>query len=1036
MCSNTIVKLLAAGIVCWASLPTTASQSQWGHYPINKDDFHDFSGNNRHGTALDGAVTVFDPLRGWVADFTLNAQGSPRIQLPADDPAASDELSISARVRWFGPDGRWQGIAGKSLNATNRGWILQLGDADGEVHWPDGPTGVILDRDRWLHLAVTFGQGTSRVYVDGRKKYEASGVSLPRSGNWAAAHVTLGHAEDRTDASLWFNGYLDDVYLFSKALSSGEVTDLFNGIVPSFLKARNPSPADGAAGVTFPVLLSWTPGDTAFTHKVYIGTGCNLGDPELHGVVPESKFFWQPLTPGPDSTFCWCIDEVEKDGTVHTGDVWCFSTQPATAPGRGVMNPCCDPVLTWPPVSEAVAYHVYFDDSVAEVAQGSPVADQGTTTQTTLRLGTLHGGTTYYWRVDVISANGEVYAGAVWSFTAPLCTGGGVLREWWLNVPWVSLEDLLRSPCFQQIPDGRECLDCFEGPTNWRDHYCSRLSALLLPPISGDYTFYIASDEQAALFLSTDANPANRILIAGVPSATGRRDWDRFSEQKSEPVKLMAGKKYYMEALMRENTGNDHIAVAWRRLGMLVPEVICTPFVQNAACRPYIAHSPNPQDGEAGVALTPILSWTAGREAVQHDVYFGDDYDLVANASPVRCGPYAGRQSQTTYDPGPLAPGKTYYWRVDEINPANPASPWTGCVWSFTTAADCAVVIDNFESYTDSNPISSRWSGTPYPVEIERTVVHGGQQSMRMNYDNVVLLSCSEARLVAPPEANWSVQGTSALSLWFHGGPPKFMETSPNDYVMSASGTDIGGTADEFRYACRQLNGDGIITARVQWLGNTNSQAEAGVMIRETLDPGSRHAMVVVTPGNDISFQRRLTTSGPSEDTTQPGVQAPYWVRLTRQGNTFTAQHSSGGTTWTNFVGGPTSVTIAMPASVYVGLALTSHNPDAVAVARFSEVSTAGPWQVADVGVVQPGNDPSPLYVRVLDSAGNVAIVPHPDNPYAVLIDDWQQWCIPLSAFTGVNLARLKEVAIGVCDMANPSPTGAGRIYIDDICLQ
>jgi len=822
--------------------------------------------------------------------------------------------------------------------------------------------------------------------------------------------------------------------------SGGEAKILFNEVLSPFLKARDPKPPNGACGVTDP-LLSWTPGDTAVAHDLYLGKNPNLGPADLRGRYPVTQFYdvWEPA-----STYFWRVDEVEQDGvTVHTGDIWCFTTAPSTpcTPAYGIVNLCCDPVLTWPALPDAAEYHVFFGDSESDVAQSLPMADMRTTRETILPLGQLQDGKTYYWRIDVITAENLILPGTVWSFTTPICTRGGVLREWWLNIPGTSIDDLRGSVHYLGAPDGHECLDCFEGPTDWADDYGTRLSAWLLPPESGEYTFWIAGDDQSELWLSPDANPAHVSLIAEVAGWTAPREWTKETGQKSNPIVLQAGQKYYIEALGKEGDGGDSLAVSWQGPGMAAQEVICTPFVENPACTPFIAHSPYPRDGDPYVAATPVLSWQAGQQALQHDVYFGDDFELVLNACTCTCMAYKGRQSDTTYDPGPLVPGRTYYWRVDEVNPGDPASPWRGCVWRFTLADDCAIVIDNFESYGPSHPIGQTWEGTPYPVRIEQTIVHSGAQSMRMDYDNQAPPYGSEARATVPPGTDWTVQGASAVSLWLHGFLPKFLETSPGCYRMSASGTDIWGTADEFRYAYKRLAGDGTITARVKSIANTNSWAKAGVMIRETLDPGSTHAMVVVTPGNGVSFQRRPVTDGSSEATTLPGIQAPYWVRLMRQGNTLSAEHSPDGTTWTNFAPEVSSVTIPMSASVYIGLAVTSHNPDAVTEAEFCPVSTAGnvtgPWQVEDVGVAQPGNDPCPLYVRAEDATGRVAVVIHPD-PEAVLADEWNQWFIPLNEFIskGVNLAGLKEVAIGVGDPRNPSPDGTGRIYIDDICLR
>jgi len=205
-------------------------------------------------------------------------------------------------------------------------------------------------------------------------------------------------------------------------------------------------------------------------------------------------------------------------------------------------------------------------------------------------------------------------------------------------------------------------------------------------------------------------------------------------------------------------------------------------------------------------------------------------------------------------------------------------------------------------------------------------------------------------------------------------------------------------------------------------------------MIRETLEADSTHAMVVVTPSNGLSFQRRPVTGGASANTDVTGLKAPYWVRLTRTGNTFKAESSPDGKTWTA-VG--TDVSILMAGSVYIGVAVTAHNTAAVSTAEFSNVATTGgvtgSWQAAAIGSdPQPGNSAASLYVAVEDSAGKAAVATHPD-PAAVLATAWTEWKIPLSSFAGVNLAKVKKLYVGVGDRNNPAADGTGRIYIDDI---
>ena len=153
-------------------------------------------------------------------------------------------------------------------------------------------------------------------------------------------------------------------------------------------------------------------------------------------------------------------------------------------------------------------------------------------------------------------------------------------------------------------------------------------------------------------------------------------------------------------------------------------------------------------------------------------------------------------------------------------------------------------------------------------------------------------------------------------------------------FTISASGSDIWNTADALRYVYQPVNGNVEIRARVTGITNTNAWAKAGVMIRETLNSNSKHAMVVVTPGNGVAFQRRTSTGGSSTHTASTGA-VPYWVRLVRSGNTFTAYRSSNGTTWTQIA----SVSISMTANVFVGLPVTSHNNSALCTATFTNVT-------------------------------------------------------------------------------------------------
>lgn len=154
-------------------------------------------------------------------------------------------------------------------------------------------------------------------------------------------------------------------------------------------------------------------------------------------------------------------------------------------------------------------------------------------------------------------------------------------------------------------------------------------------------------------------------------------------------------------------------------------------------------------------------------------------------------------------------------------------------------------------------------------------------------------------------------------------------------WTMQAAGSDIWAKSDSFHFAYQPLVGDGVVIARVVSLTNTNGWAKAGVMIRDSLAATSRNAFVLVSAGNGVSFQRRSTDGGSTTSTASSGKAAPYWLKLTRSGTTFTAATSPDGAAWTP-LGAP--ATIAMGATVQVGLAQTSHVGSTLGTATFDHV--------------------------------------------------------------------------------------------------
>ncbi len=155
------------------------------------------------------------------------------------------------------------------------------------------------------------------------------------------------------------------------------------------------------------------------------------------------------------------------------------------------------------------------------------------------------------------------------SFTfAPQGTGY-LLREYWTGLnSGGAVTDLTSNPNFPNNPSGSNYITSFEAPVSFGDYYGTRIRGYIVPPVSGGYTFWIASDDSSELWLSTDENPNNKVKIAYVSGYTGSREWTKFTTQyNAVPIQLEAGRRYYIEALHKEGSGGDNLAVRWQLPG-------------------------------------------------------------------------------------------------------------------------------------------------------------------------------------------------------------------------------------------------------------------------------------------------------------------------------------------------------------------------------------------------------------------------------------------------------------------------------------
>lgn len=767
----------------------------------------------------------------------------------------------------------------------------------------------------------------------------------------------------------------------------------------------------------------------------------------------------------------WTIEGSDQNKRVWIDRVY-FGAVPAPprrdlatkpSPANGAKDVARDVVLGWTAGTFASTHDVYFGTSAADVgaaSRASPLgvlASQDQAEATYDPPGRLEFGRTYFWRVDEVNAppDSTIAVGKVWSFTVEpsvyvmaniratassseagkgpentINSSGltGDLHSTLDTTMWATRINAA-TPAWIQYEFDR----VYELREMWVWNYNTDIEPFLGTGLK-EVTVEYSSN-------GTDWTPLGDFEFAQAP---GQKDYDHgtvvdFKGAAARYVKLTAKSKW---------------GIYLAQYGLSEVRFFYTPAHARQA---------GPASGQKDVPVDVVLNWRPGRDAALHEVYLSADRAAVANGTAL-----ADTVTGSSYDPGSLGLvyGQTYYWKVNEVNEAGDPNVWEGDIWNFTLIGH--LVVDDFESYTDDSPnrIFQAWlDGFGYtdPVAVpgngtgstvgntdapfaERTVVHGGRQAMPMDYNNTFTPYYSEARHTRDTPGDWTGNGGDTLQLFFHGWAARFRESSPGTYLVGSTSGDIWDTADHMRLVYKRLTGDATIVAKIHGVTNTWPWAKAGVMIRETPDAGSAHAMMVVTAEARPAFQNRGATGVVSNSAHGNAGEAvfPHWVKLERKGSQFTAYRSSDGGTWvlqTNNGGGdsPNPRSIAMMQnSVCIGMVVTSNNLSQPCVGEFSDVtitgSVSGDWQIADVGGDNPANTADTLYLAVEDGQGRIATVRHPD-PAALLGVDWRSWNVPLSELTaaGVNIGDVVRMYIGAGDRAKPTPGGAGKLYIDDI---
>ncbi|MHA4807422.1 lamin tail domain-containing protein [Flavitalea flava] len=210
------------------------------------------------------------------------------------------------------------------------------------------------------------------------------------------------------------------------------------------------------------------------------------------------------------------------------------------------------------------------------------------------------------------------------------CTAtGSILGEGYTGIPGNTLINLASSAKYPNHPDITAQLNKFEYGPQIGDNYGARVRGYICAPLTGNYVFYLASDEQSELWLSTDESPSHGSRIAFVEKAVGFRAWLSTSSQQSAPVRLVKGVRYYVETVHKEGTGNDHLSVGW-----VLPGGVFEGPIGGYVLSPFEITEPQPQTAAADFAAAMRVASAGLNDIRQTPSAEGKELTVTVSPNP------------------------------------------------------------------------------------------------------------------------------------------------------------------------------------------------------------------------------------------------------------------------------------------------------------------------------------------------------------------------------------------------------------------
>jgi len=520
------------------------------------------------------------------------------------------------------------------------------------------------------------------------------------------------------------------------------------------------------------------------------------------------------------------------DGVAYVAPEPRGALAPHPAPQAADVPP--DVILGWKPGTWAAQHDVYFGDSPEAVAAASRTSPLGVLVSQAQDAnaydpaGPLELGKTYYWRVDEVNAppDATIFPGTVWSFTVEPVTS--------------PLANVTATASSCQAGMGPERTVDGSG-LNASDQHSAQSTDMWLSDLTGPQPTWIQFGFDTAQKLTEMWVWNSNQYIEGsfglglkavqVEYSTSGNDWTALAG--APQFARAPGTDAYAPNITVDFQGvpAQYVRItAQSNWGGLVPQYGLSEV--RFFSIPVQAREPHPAPGEEAVALDTPLSWRPGRGAALHRIYLSTSRSAVANGTAPTVTTDLSR-----YRPTIVEFGRTYWWRVDEVNEAGSPQIWEGPVWSFSTTE--YGVVDNFESYTDQpgNSIFDFWTDGiadgngsivgHYPDAVkgtfcETTVTRNGRQSMPLQYNNVDKPYYSEARRTFDAPQDWTMGAPSTLSLYVRG-PADVPATNVPLYVM------VEDQAGHSKVVAHSNPQTAVTTSWQQWRISLSTFRSAGV---------------------------------------------------------------------------------------------------------------------------------------------------------------------------------------------------------------